>query len=63
MGLFDKTILMMGASSGIAAAAARLFAAQGAHLAIGARDGDRLGALVHETRSQPGEAIALPGDV
>ena len=60
MELRDKTIIITGASSGIGAAAARLFAAEGARLVLGARRGDALAALAREIGP---DAVALPGDV
>ena len=42
MELASKTIIITGASSGIGAAAARLFASEGANVVLGARrSGDR----------------------
>jgi 3-hydroxy acid dehydrogenase / malonic semialdehyde reductase len=46
--LLDKIILITGASSGIGAACARLFASQGAKLILLARREERLKALVNE---------------
>jgi short-subunit dehydrogenase len=52
-GLLDgKAILIVGASQGIGAAAARHFAAEGARLVIGARNVDATTAIRDELRSQ-----------
>ena len=61
MRLQDKIIIITGASSGIGAAAARLFAQEGACLVLGARRSNRLEALADELGR---ERIAiLAGDV
>lgn len=60
MELQGKTIVITGASSGIGAAAARLFAQEGANLVLGARRGDALDRLAGEIG---GRAVALAGDV
>lgn len=61
--LADKVAIITGASSGIGRATARLFAAEGARLVLGARRKDELEALVAEIAAAGGEAVALPGDV
>ena len=60
MELQGRTIIITGASSGIGAAAARLFAEEGANLVLGARRGGALDALAGEIG---GRAVALAGDV
>jgi NAD(P)-dependent dehydrogenase (short-subunit alcohol dehydrogenase family) len=61
--LADKVVLVTGASSGIGAAAARLFAAEGAKVVAAARRTDRLEALVAEVKAQGHEATAVECDV
>lgn len=64
MGLLTgKTGLVIGASSGIGRAAARLFAWEGARVAVVARRIDRLNALVEEIAEEGGDAIAIAADV
>lgn len=63
MELRNKTIIITGASSGIGAEAARLFAAEGANVVLGARREARLRALVSEIVQNKGQAVCLPGDV
>jgi NADP-dependent 3-hydroxy acid dehydrogenase YdfG len=55
--------LVTGASSGIGEGAAMALAENGARVAISARRGDRLNALVKRIEAAGGLAIALPGDV
>jgi NADP-dependent 3-hydroxy acid dehydrogenase YdfG len=61
--LSGKVIAITGASSGIGEATARLLAARGAQVALGARRTDRLHALADDLRSSGGEVITVPTDV
>ena len=64
MEIHGKTIIVTGASSGIGTAAARLFAAEGANLVLGARRSTELKELTAEIAlNGVGAAIFLPGDV
>lgn len=63
MPLTNKTIIVTGASSGIGAAAARLFALSGANVILGARRKPLLDQIVNEITTQGGKAVSLPGDV
>lgn len=63
MRLLNRSVIITGASSGIGAAAAALFAAEGARLVLAARRADRLEAVAAAINAGPGEAIALAGDV
>ncbi len=63
MGLLDgKVALVAGASSGMGAATARLFAAQGAAVVLGARSAGALQALAREINAAGGAALAVPTD-
>ncbi|MBS7700426.1 MULTISPECIES: SDR family oxidoreductase [unclassified Chelatococcus] len=61
MELENKSIIITGASSGIGAAAATLFAAEGANLVLGARREAELDALASAIGG--GKAVYLAGDV
>ena len=60
--LDDRVAIIAGASSGMGAATARLFAAQGARVALGARSADALASLVDEIEAAGGTARAIPTD-
>lgn len=59
----SKVVLITGASSGIGEAAARLLAAQGHRVYVGARRTDRLETLVQEIRARGGTAAFRALDV
>ena len=61
--LLDKTIIITGASSGIGESVARLLAAQGAHVVIGARRLQRLEALAADIRAGSGSVTVQQLDV
>ena len=63
MELKDKTIIISGASSGIGAAAALLFASEGANVVLGARRENHLNTLVGQIKQSNGRAVCLAGDV
>ena len=63
MELENKTIIVTGASSGIGAAAALLFAAEGANLVLGARRLAELERLAAEIENAGGKAVVLSGDI
>lgn len=61
--LHGKRVMITGASSGIGAAAARLFAAEGASVILMARRQKPLCDLVDEIHAAGGRAVAVAGDV
>lgn len=61
--LKNKTAIITGASSGIGAAAGRLFAAEGASLVLNARGRSGLEAIGREIEALGGHAVLVAGDV
>lgn len=61
--LAPKIALITGASQGIGAAIARLFAREGAGVMLAARNLDALDSLVAEIQSNGGAAVAVPTDI
>src|SRR5471030_3161414 len=59
----EKVVVITGASSGLGEATARLLAARGAKVVLGARRLDRLEKPASEIASSGGEALAVPTDV
>lgn len=62
-GLKEKVIIITGASSGIGEAMARVYAAAGARVVLGARSGEKLEQLAGEIRTAGGEACWCRTDV
>jgi NADP-dependent 3-hydroxy acid dehydrogenase YdfG len=62
-GIRDKVVVITGGSSGLGEATARLLAAQGAHVVLGARRTDRIQSLAKELIANGGKAIAVTTDV
>lgn len=60
--LSNKVAIIVGASSGIGYATAKLFSQEGAKLVVGARRQAELEGLVAEISAAGGEALALTGD-
>lgn len=58
-----KVVVIMGASSGVGEASARLLSSQGATLVLGARRAERIQALAGELNGKGGKALAVPTDV
>ena len=63
MELKDKTLIITGASSGIGAAAALLFAIEGANVVLGARRKPELESVAEKINQSNGHAVSLVGDV
>ena len=61
--LSGKIAIIAGASSGMGAATAQLFAAQGATVVLGARGAGALEKLEGEINAAGGKALAVPTDV
>lgn len=59
----DQVVLITGASTGIGAAAARMFAAEGARVVLAARGREALETLAAELRAAGHEAQVVPTDV
>jgi NADP-dependent 3-hydroxy acid dehydrogenase YdfG len=58
-----KVVVITGASSGLGEAAARLLAAEGARVVLGARRAERIQALADELTGRGGKVLAVPTDV
>jgi len=63
MKLKDRVAIVTGAASGIGAASARLFAAEGARLALVDLDLVGIGQVAADIEARGGEAIAIAADV
>jgi short-subunit dehydrogenase len=61
--LAGRRIILTGASEGIGRALALALAAQGARVALAARDATRLEELARECRARGGESLVVPTDV
>jgi short-subunit dehydrogenase len=63
MDIQDKVVIITGASEGIGLATARLFAQEGAKVALAARSANTLHTIVNELHEQHREALAVPTDM
>ena len=63
MELANKTLIVTGASSGIGAAAARLFASEGANVVLAARRSDELQSVAEDITRGGGSVVYRAGDV
>jgi NAD(P)-dependent dehydrogenase (short-subunit alcohol dehydrogenase family) len=63
MKLSNRIAIVTGAASGIGAASARLFAAEGARLALVDQDREGLGQVAAEIEAAGGSALTIPADV
>lgn len=61
--LKDRIVVVTGSSSGMGAAIARAFGAEGAKVVLAARRADRLQAVADDIVSSGGTALAVPADV
>ena len=61
--LNDKVVIITGASSGMGAAAAQLFAAEGAKLVLAARRAEQLQETADTIRAAGGECTVVPSDI
>jgi len=59
----DRVVMITGASSGIGAAAARLFAEHGAAVVLTARRREQLASVVREIEAKGGRAAYVTGDI
>ncbi len=61
--LAGRRIILTGASEGIGRALALALSAQGARVALAARDAARLEELARECRARGGETLVVPTDI